>query len=464
VGWVIGMTHDAERVPERVPATRADLVFLRLRSEWEPEIAMECEFAGHLDEHLLGRATELLLEVEPMLAYELIADSAVPHWRRTTTSAREIVTVARSREEYERAYGSTLDACRGAQVAVILLPKDDGDRLLVKITHVIGDGVSLRIVSSRLSELYSALEADPDHRPEPGSIPPRDFGAALAQFPRLTRTRAMLDFLWFMAPRTFPRESYRLPLPDSSSRLSVPVVRTSSTSINVLARYAKQRGATANDVLLAAVYRALAATGWDGKTALRIAIAVNMRASGLPPEYASALANLSAWEYPYLMRDLGDTFDETLARVSALTRRRKRRHPGLAFALIVWFVTRNLARNRDEPAARPAPAAAEPRHTLSLSSVGKLGRSRLTFGKDAPTSAHVFGSLFRASHPGLVLSNYGGRLTVVWLTSERNATAAGAFIDAVLDQLPSIADDARAPTAAVVEPVDPRGEPTGESR
>jgi NRPS condensation-like uncharacterized protein len=440
-------------IPQRIPATNVDLVLYGCRSFAEMLIQLECSFDGHLESQLLERAGELLLDVEPMLSFTLVPDSPTPHWRRVTPSGRDLVTIARDEAEYEAERRTGLDATRGPQVALCLWPRDEGDRLLIRMTHVVGDGAALQLVAGRLGALYSALALDPSHRPGRGRVPTRDPARTLDSIPKLVRLRAMLDFAWFMAPRMLPRKSHRLRLPDESVGPWVPVIRRLPAPwLSSLSRYGKERGATVNDVFLAAAYRALAVSGWDETSALRITITVDLRRWCLPAAYATTVAHLSGWEYPYLMRDLGQSFDDTLARVSGVMRRRKESKPGLALTLVAHrLVNRRPATAARLEAGREPDSHQDPglRH-LSLSNEGLLDKSRLRFGEQTPVSAYVLPPFMTLPRLHLCLSGYDGALTLAAVTPQNGEAAVGAFLDTLLRELP--ADHVEATRADVEAP------------
>jgi NRPS condensation-like uncharacterized protein len=205
-----------------------------------------------------------------------------------------------------------------------------------------------------------------------------------------------------------------------------------------LARYGKERGATLNDVFLAAAYRALAATAWDGTSALRIVITVDLRRWCLPPRYAGTISNLSSWEFPFLMRNPGRSFDETLDRVSAMMCRRKRSRPGLALALIAHRTVRKLPQQiRADDGTRDLSTTPEGGFTVTLSNEGLLDGSRLRFAGQAPISAFILPPFPRPPWLHLCLSGYNGALTLATVTSRNGVEPAARFLDALLAELPA---------------------------
>ena len=426
-----------------VPATGLDLALHSWWGETNGVIALECAFGSRLDESVLAAAADLLLEGEPILAFRLVPDARAPHWRRVPASERSVLRVVDTAAEYEALRRVGLDAAGGVQISLCLWRREAGDRLLLTMSHVVGDGFSLQLLASRLSSLYSAVARDGDYRPKPGRLQTRDAWQLAAGVPRLARLRALVDFAWFMAPRFLPRSTHCLPLPADSVGPWVHVVRRlPSPSIAVLSRYGKERGATVNDVMLTAAYRALAAHGWDGSSGLRIPMTVDLRRWLLPAEHAATIANLSSWEQPYLMRKLGGSFDETLRRVTALTRRRKQRRPGLAIGLITLHLVKNLPERTAASGGgvkTPAHRGRGGRARLTFSNEGLLTAERLSFAGEVPQSAHTLPPFAWLPAAHVSLSGYRGALTLAAVTPENGASGVARFLEAMVDELPPAA-------------------------
>jgi NRPS condensation-like uncharacterized protein len=413
-----------------------------MRRHGEMVIQLELALEGHLRQDVLERACALVLDVHPVLGCRLAVEQPTPQWRRLPEAQRAVLTVVRHAADYETARTSGLDAIRGAQFAVCLWPGVTGDRLLVKMTHEAGDGVGLQVLARDLGSLYSALEDDRDFRPARGRAPSRDAADILfGHVSRCAMGRTLWDFARFFAPRVFPRRTHALPMPQESRGPWIPVVRRlPEPGLAVLKRHGNARGATLNDLFLAAAYRALAFQGrWTGTSALRIGISVDLRRWCLPSTHDPAICNLSSLEIPFLVRDLGRSFDETLANVSAIMRRRKASRPGLALALIFHV----LARGKPPPDLRGASATRRDPGTgldrqqpIILSNEGALVASRLRFGRQQPAAAHILPPFWEPPHVHVCISSYEGALTLAAVTRENAAPLVARFLDAVIDELP----------------------------
>jgi len=410
----------------------------------EMVIEMELAFAGRLDESLLSLAVDLLLDAEPVLGCRLVIDESQARWELVSTGSRRGLTLTSCVEEYEGTRRTGLDATANVQIAVCLWRCEEGDRLLVKMTHEVGDGVGLQLLASRLASIYTELCNDITYRPRPNAQAQRDFDQVLSRVPKRAYPRILWDFVRFMAPRWFPRATHRLLLPSDSVGPWAPVVkRVPARFFSHLSTYAKARGATLNDMFLAAAYRALASYGnWDGSSGLRISITVDLRRWCLP-DRARSICNLSVAEYPFLIRNLGRDFEETLANVAALTRRRKKSRPGLASALLYDLFVK---RGRDERTgsddskrliekARNSPG---PWESLScvLSNEGALDKLGLQFGSEAPVSMHILPPFLALPGMHLSFSSFHGAFTLAAVTPENGRSVVEGFLDALIEELP----------------------------
>src|SRR5690349_4937541 len=120
-------------------AAPVDLALHEMGQYCEPVIELELTFKSHLDASLLARSIELLFEAEPILGCRLLVDSNNPRWEVVPRVGRTPLITVSSLEEYESIQRSGLDATANVQVVVCLWRQPHGDRLLVKMTHQVGD-------------------------------------------------------------------------------------------------------------------------------------------------------------------------------------------------------------------------------------------------------------------------------------------------------------------------------------
>jgi len=361
-------------------------------------ILLVMDFAGRLDERLLERAARLLPEAEPTLACRVEATPDGPVWRplgdldavswftlhETDDSETAIRAILTPRPEH---HGSTFH--------LHLARHPGGDSLLLWLTHVIGDGFWTYECAYRLAELYSGLAEDPDYRPEPNRAPP----VGLEWMDRLTwrdtwriTRRDVSTALRSRGPVLGFRRDYDAYRAAGTPDAAHVVHRLSPDTVAAIDR-ATARGASRNDVLLAAFARAFPdfvgrpADGTAGPR-VKIALTIDLRrfAEG---RTLRAPGNMVGIAYVTVGPELGPRFDDTLAQVAAETGRQKRDLMGVGnplFVKLLGALSYRWRRRLVESILRRS--MARPLFP-TLSNAGTVDAGRLPFAGTAPDHVEV---------------------------------------------------------------------------
>jgi NRPS condensation-like uncharacterized protein len=428
-----------DALPRRFPARLNDRLSVCLDLFYDLMIQLELEFAERLDADRLARALRLALDAEPILGCRLVEGWLRSHWERLDEADLGRLLVTESEDEYEAFKVTSLDPHTGPQLKACLWRAADGDRLLFKVTDIVTDGGGFKEAVAMVSGLYARLADDPDHRPEPNLQGSRSAWQVLRRMPWWAVPRSLLDLLrdlWFAVARP---THHGLPIDDGPrTPLTFLVRELEADRIARLAAWGRARDATLNDLLVAGVFRALAAEGnWDGQAQLRLAMTIDLRRY-LPSGRGAAIANLSAvaLAWPCLGTELGADFPATLARVAEITRYRKGRGLGLTESLAVAFVAplphawargifRHVWRQQVE----------QHNHQPALTNMGPIDPDTVTFGT-RPQAARLLPP--PGYPPGFLagLSGYDGSLTLSAGVYPTQREIMGRFLDRVLAELP----------------------------
>jgi len=428
------------RIPGRLPAYVTDRLGYMLRLLSDIMIQVELQFDRSLDGERLARAFDLLLDAHPVLGCRFVAHRQRPYWERLGKGERESFSSARSEEEYESFKTGSLDAATGPQVKACLLPATGGDRLLMKVSHVVSDAGGVKEIACIASDIYSRLAGNPDYKPEPNLEGSRSIMQVMGRVPWHAYPGIFINYLRSAWSSLVPLETHSLSLEDGPRRQLIFVRRRiPADRVSRLAGYGRERGATLNDIMTAAFFRGLAAAGqWDGKTELRLGTTVDLRRY-LPAEKGEGICNLSAIENVCLGTDPGKDFKATLAKVTAVTNSRKAGWIGLSEYVTLVPSIGNLPYSWSEKLFNRGMVAGLSRGLLSVAftNLGPLNPGDVTFGA-RPRDAWIL------PPPGLPprfvagLSGYEGTLTLsagVYPLSMKKVTV-DEFFDSVLAELP----------------------------
>lgn len=432
------------RIPDHLPTTLIDRSVLSWHELGLAEfmLQIEMEFDCSLDADRLARALDLLLDAEPVLGCRLATKPILPYWKRVSGDERKIFSIAAAELEYDSFRVKPIDFTSGPQVKACLFRAADGDRLLLKVSHIAADAGGTKETAARLADIYSRLGNDPHYIPEPNLRGDRGIAQLFRQVPIGKIPVVFSDFLRGTWTHTAPPPTLTLPLPEIDAHrreLSYTVRSLDVERTTALSAYGRERHATLNDMVIAAAFRALAATAhWDGSAGLFLQMTFDYRRWYLPFGHAGGICNLSGFEYPTPGSELGTDFEATLARISTFTRRRKERMPGLAIAFtspflmsLPYFGLKAFFK------ALEGGLIADKNHPDTFTNMGPIEKETLMFGKKPPRRAWMLVPPIYPPIFGFGMSGYAGSLTLSSGGPRPIMETAENFLDALMNELPS---------------------------
>jgi NRPS condensation-like uncharacterized protein len=425
-------------IPPRLPTVAAD----RMIASWqeigiiEMMIQLEAAFDRALDADRLARAFELSLCAEPVAGCRFVRGRR-GLWERLAAPAAEAFAVSNDAGAYDRFLVEPMNLFSGPQVRVFLLRKPDGDRLAVKVSHGIADAGGTKHYVRALSSIYRALGDDASFVPAPNLAGLRGIGQLFRALPLRAHPRVILNFWRELWGLNVPVVTHRIDLPlcDPAPR-GFAVRHLPAEKVALISAYGRVSGATLNDILMAAFARAQIDLGrWDGTSHLRLQTTVDLRRY-LPGQRTGAVCNLSAFDYAFLGTDPGTDFDDTLKRITAITRRRKADWTGITLicaAPIMWSMGfaamtrtfRRLFRRGIEQRNQPN----------ALTNMGPIAPEDVDFGV-RPLSAWLLTPPINPPLFGVGLTGYAGTVTLSAGAPVPALPVVETFLDAMLAKLP----------------------------
>ncbi len=229
--------------------------------------------------------------------------------------------------------------------------------------------------------------------------------------------------------------------------------------VDALRSYCRGKGATVNDALLTAMYRVLfrILTLKSGE-ALQIPIMVDMRRYLRGAADFKSLTNLSSMVVTQLTYRPDESFEDTQARVKAVTLAKKAGDIGLNG----WVKLKLIYRALGDKNATKLLRSRLRNPLICMTNIGTLDPARMSFASACPTDAYLCGSIKYKPYFQLAASTYDGEitLTVNQYGDERDRARIVAFLRDVAEALPEpgIEADERAGR------VDSYGEMNGHGR
>jgi NRPS condensation-like uncharacterized protein len=347
---------------------------------YDEQLHYVLKFEGHLEEVRLRRAIRLAMDAEPVFGCRYVPDKK-PYWERRSDldSLRlcEVVETDNVQSELERFAARPSDVTRGPLVEACVV-RGVSDSLCLKVNHVPADGAGGKELLYLIAGLYRALEKDPSYRAAP-NLGDRGFGQLFRRF-GWRRSLAAITH----PPLAPPKSVWQFPtgdLRDIGTR-KFAARRLDPVQSKALREYAIETGGTLNDVLLAALFRAL----WrflDFVCDLPQPVWVPVDFRGyLPSGRTGAICNYIGMMYPALSRIQGEPFEGTLQRLqrnSASAEDRERF--ALFFSLLIALTHYCFLERRGARMERVARKTLEARSTaVHFSNNRTLSLPKLNFG------------------------------------------------------------------------------------
>lgn len=371
---------------------------------------------GRLDFDKLSKAVRLSVETEPVLGCRFIEHDP-PYWKRLENIDSSMFCSMEETDNEEKAVRSflesRLDMNHDPMLKVKLIRSSQNDTLGIKLNHTCCDGAGTKEYVHLLAHIYSCIDnEDSIYVPVPSVRSREDHEKA---FKTLGIKHPELDKSIVESPKTMWAFPWKL-----GRHKSIPhfaICKLSKGQLETLSKYGKGRGATINDLILTAFYRAMFKMSQPPYgIPMDIGVTVDLRRY-LPNQKADAIRNFSGGVVARLPRLSGESFDGTLSRVKSVMNRKKSKNPGYKnataaeriekmnfyqFANYIKFISQ-VSKIQSQNCFYCTPG---------LSNLGVLSKSLIKFGENVVTEAYVIPPVIRAPGFLLVASSYNGILTL----------------------------------------------------
>lgn len=432
-------------IPQRFPARLSDYLVDYISEPCDMMIQMELQFDGSLDVERLGKAADLIFDVEPVIGCRLVNERRKRHWERLEQDKRPAFLLAKDDKSYEDFKSSQIDAYIGPQLKVCLWRSPDGDRLLLKVAHQIADIGGVKELAEIFSDIYRHLASNPKYRPEPNVKGSRSLSQAIRHLPWYAYPFVSVSFMWTELPTYIHRSVQTLPCADGPREPRTYIHRfISSDHVSTIKDYGYAHNATLNDIFVTASLRALSNMGnWSGHSRLSLETTIDLRRY-IPSRHGGAVTNLSTMVYgwPNLGTDPCQNFTTALDRVTCMTRHGKAHWIGielLVYPAILYLLCRNIPAGLGlrfyQKLINLGYYEHIPEHCFS--NAGPIKPESVNFDMQ-PTIARILPPTFYPPMPLLFsLTGYNDTLTLSAGVYPTQKDVAEKFFDAILKELQS---------------------------
>jgi NRPS condensation-like uncharacterized protein len=401
------------------------------------QIQIIMKLDGRIDFDKLSRAVRLSVDAEPVLGCRFIEHNP-PYWKRLKDIDKTMFCSMEETYDLEEAVHrfleSHLDMDHDPMVKVKLIRSDQYDTLGIKLNHTCCDGSGAKDFIQLISHIYSCIDSENGvYVPKP-SVRSREDHDRI--FSALGINHPESDNSMVEAPRTV----WPFPWQSGGQKGITPFVicQLPYGQLEVLSKYAKERGATINDLIVTAFYRAMFKMSQPPYgVPMDIGLTVDLRRY-LPDNKAEAIRNLSGGIIIRVARLMGEPFEGTLSRVISVMDRKKDRNPGYQCATGAVHVEKMnfhhfLAFSKFLSQVSEITSQNCFFCSPGLSNVGIISKSLIKFGEKVVTEAYFIPPVVRVPGFLLVVSSYNGIMTLA--TGYYKGSVSRTYLEKLLDKI-----------------------------
>ncbi len=415
----IGKTPDS---PDVLPANGHDIYnYVARYGIGNCQIQAIMKLDSILDFDKLSKAVRLSVDEELVFGCRFVEGNP-PYWRRLENidevvfcTFEEVVDV---NEAVQRFLDSPLNMDTDPMVKVKLLRSGQYDTLCIKLNHACCDATGTKEYIQLLSEIYSSLDF------EDGMFTPTPKGRSRKDQDRLFRELGIEnpDSEWIPGS-DISITTWAFPWKQGvfSTTTNNLVLRFAPGQLEQMKSYAKSSGNTVNNLILAALYRAMLKMGQPlYGLPMQIPITVDLRRY-LPDHKTEAIRNFSGSVNTWLSMVENEAFDDTLSRVGCMMNEIKNAYPGLQSAIGLERLEKisfqdtlayYKASTKTDKKISHCPAYWGEKCVPTLTNMGIISESLIKLGNTTVTDAFLTAPI--VSTPGLLLvaSTYNDILTL----------------------------------------------------
>lgn len=375
---------------------------------------------GRLDFDKLSKAVRLSFDVEPVFGSRFIK-SIHPYWERIKDiDCVEFCTFEETDNPdaaVQEFLDIPLDLDKGPMAKVKLIRSGTIDILCVKVSHVCCDGTGAKEYFLLLADIYSQLDKEGIEYIPIQRIPSKNDRIRLYESLDIDASQANLNSkpkimhqLW-----KFPWKNNRM------GAIRFVTCKLPNDQLDKMKNYSKARGATINDLILTAVYRAMFEISKPPYgVPMDIPITLDMRRY-LPDQKTEAIRNFAAGHITTIARKKNESFPDTLSRVMTKTKILKTGHPKKEDA--VWgesventnfyqYINYFKFLSQIADMASYNPFYVIDRGSVVFANLGFVSKSPIKFGEHTVTDAYILPPVVRAPCVLLLATTYNGIITL----------------------------------------------------
>jgi len=401
------ITGKENRMTSKTKLSAGDINILHARLLADQQITYVLDFPTVLEMDRLQKALELLFTAYPLLSCTVSQEGTSYYWVSDQNAKPEVlekVTTEDTNDKMEAFISAPCEPKKQIPLKILVLHTPTGDRLVLKIDHVLTDASGLKNLMYLLAEGYSQGKINP----------PINNNRGLSQVFKRVSPFSLINAA---TKANMPRPISLMRNCESNRETNfLEHVLLDPSQSGKIRQKAKQNNATINDLILTAIFKTVFDTVEAvGEKPFPVMVPVDLRRY-LPKEKQNVIGNLSSAVYPCLEKIAGESGSDLLLRVQKTMNAFKSANPGLGAAFLMSLGAMSGGKKLLESYSI---AAAHKSGFINETNFGVIDDKRCQFGEVFPRQVYAVGPIQYA--PGMLIttSTYQDNIHFVIQSNDR---------------------------------------------
>jgi NRPS condensation-like uncharacterized protein len=237
-------------VPQRFNVTAQDVYnYLASKVFADQQLCMVLKLSGQVDENSFAKVMRLTLDQEPVLGSRFVENGSNPYWERREDIEQITISALVENSSPEQEIQAFINEAKHADVDPLITSRifreKKTDTICVKVNHSVCDAGGLKEYVSILSDVYGMSLNNPNYCIKPNLLGRRDQSQVFDSIKDVDS----------VVPGAGPRPNWIFPQKEGTLPLH-SILRLPRERFEAVKKYAHDKKATINDVLLTGLYRA----------------------------------------------------------------------------------------------------------------------------------------------------------------------------------------------------------------
>lgn len=389
------------------------------------------KFLGQLDLKRFREAVDISIDAFALIRCEYSESKGQPYWEDGGYTEDDIIEVLEGEntdESIVKHICEEIDEFKGPQMKIKVIRSEKNDTICVLMNHMLCDAAGFKDYLYMLSEIYNNIDNEKG-RPI-AAMGNRKIRQILKIFSTLDKLKIM-----FSKVNMSNHDDVKFDLEGDLSNPFIEIRKINKERLSRIKTYAKERGATVNDIMLAAYIRVLFQS--FGQT-LTVPCAVDLR-KYLPNRMANGICNLVTNINCNIGSEIGTTFEQTVYKVKKVMDKQKSDISCVkslimlekVFDILPYKIAKAII---DKNFSNPP---------IALTNIGIIDKKRVTFGKNEIVEAYMTGSIKYNPYFQLAISTFDNQatLSVNLYGTQEDRNKISFFLDKLINELQIILEN-----------------------